>query len=148
MKHKISVSEEYIESLCEWLEEWASLKDSWAIPQFLRSYGIGWSCFQSIMESHPKLHNVFEVVIAGLFSKWLMYGIKKKDMPQHLQKILMNYLRVYDNHAFYVDKEAKKEVAQNINSTMKEYAIEDYSKERLKGLYKSLYDGESNKRRG
>lgn len=147
MKHEISVSKEYVETVCDWLEKWAEEKDSWIIPQFLKSHGIGWSYFQSLMEICPQLHHIFEVTISGLCSKWLLYAMDKKELPQHMQKILLKYLRVYDNHAFYVDKEAKKEINEHTKFSLTNYAIEDYSKERLKGLYKRLYEENDNKRR-
>lgn len=145
MTHKISISKEYLETVCEWLEAWAKKSDSWIIPQFLKSQGLGWSYFQMMMEICPILHHTFEVTIAGLCSKWALYAMQKKEMPQHMQKVLMKYLRVYDNHAYYVDQEAKKEVAQNTKIAVNNYATEDYSKERLEGLHKRLYDENTDK---
>lgn len=148
MQHEISVSKEYIETVCEWLEAWAAEEDSWILPQFLKKHGIGWSYFRSLMDICPELHHTFEVTIAGLCTKWVLYAFSnKKDLPQHMQKILMKYLRVYDNHAYSVDQDAKKEIANNTKFAVNNYAIEDYSKERLTGLYKSLYDASVNKRR-
>lgn len=148
MAHKISVSKEYLDTLGEWLEEWAQQEDSWIMPQFLKKHGIGWSYFQSMIEMCPLLKNIFETTIAGLCSKWVLYAFQKKDMPAHMQKVLMKYLRVYDNHAYYVDQEAKKEVAEHTKFAVTNYAVEDYSNERLEGLYQRLYDAQSNKRRG
>lgn len=147
MRHEISVSKEYIDTVCEWLEDWSDHKDSWIMPQFLKKHGLGWTYFQSMIEMCPQLRHTFENTIAGLCSKWLDYAFGKKDLPQHMQKILMKYLRVYDNHAYFVDQEAKKEVAQNTKFAVTNYATEDYSKERLEGLYKRLYDENVNKRR-
>ena len=147
MRHEISVSKEYIETLCDWLEEWTQDSDSWCIPQFLKKYGIGWTYLQSMMQLCPQLHNTFEVTVSHLFSKWMEYAFMKKDLPAHMQKVLMKYLRVYDNHAYYVDQEAKKEIAENTKFAVHNYATEDYSKERLEGLYKRLYDDNINKRR-
>jgi len=147
MHHQISVSKEYIDTVCEWLENWSNDPESWTIPQFLKQYGIGWSYFQAMMKVCPQLHNAFEITISGLHEKWLFYGLRSKEIPQHMQKVLMKYLRVYDNHAYSVDQEAKKELAESTNISVKNYAIEDYSKERLEGLYRSLYDDNVNKRR-
>lgn len=147
MIHDISVSKEYIDTVCEWLETWAKEDDSWIIPQFLRKHGIGWTYFQGMMSICPELHHTFEVIVAGLSAKWLLYGMRKKDMPSHMQKVLMKYLRVYDNHAYHVDQEAKKELAEKTKFSVNNYATEDYSKERLEGLYKRLYDENANKRR-
>jgi len=147
MRHEISVSEEYIDTVCEWLETWADHEDSWIIPQFLKKHGLGWTYFQAMIEMCPQLHHTFENTIAGLCSKWMLYAMNRSEMPRHMEKILMKYLRVYDNHAYFVDQEAKKEVAQNTQFSVKNYAVEDYSKARLKGLYKSIYDENVSQRR-
>jgi len=147
MSHEISVSKEYIDTVCEWLEKWSESEDSWTIPQFLKEKGIGWTYLQAMMEICPQLHHTFETVIAGLHSKWLQYAFKKKSLPLHQQKILMKYLRVYDNHAYSVDQQAKKEIAETTKFSVNNYEVEDYSKERLEGLYKRLYDANISKRR-
>ena len=147
MRHQISVSPEYIETVCEWLETWAEHKDSWIIPQFLKKHGLGWTYFQAMLESDPMLRHIFETTIAGLCSKWVLYAMDKTELPRHMEKVLMKYLRVYDNHAYSVDLEAKKELAQNTTVAVSNYAIEDYSKARLEGLYQRLYDENSKQRR-
>lgn len=147
MAHQISVSKEYIDTVCEWLNEWSERRDSWTIPQFLKEFGLGWTYFNALMEICPQLHLQFEVVIAGLHSKWLLYAMEQKEIPQHIQKILMKYLRVYDNHAYHVDKEARKEIAEKTKFAVTNYAVEDYSQERLEGLYKRLFDENVDKRR-
>jgi hypothetical protein len=147
MKHEISVSEEYIDTVCDWLENWSKEDDSWIIPQFLKKYGLGWTYFRAMMDICPQLHHIFENTVASLCSKWIEYAFNKKDLPQHMQKVLLKYLRVYDNHAYFVDQEAKKEVAEKAKFSVANYAVEDYKNQRLKGLYKSLYDANTNKRR-
>ena len=147
MRHKISVSKEYIDTVCDWLESWSKKEESWCVPQFLKEYGLGWSYFQAMMDICPQLHHAFEITVAGLHSKWLLYAFKKDDIPPHMQKVLMKYLRVYDNHAYHVDQEAKKEISEQTKFAVTNYAVEDYSKERLEGLYQRLYDAGTNKRR-
>lgn len=148
MHHQISVSKEYIDTVCEWLENWSSQEDSWTVSQFLKQYGIGWSYFQAMMKICPQLHNTFEITISGLHEKWLFYGMRSKEIPTHMQKVLMKYLRVYDNHAYSVDQDARREIAEKTTQfAVNNYAVEDYSKERLEGLYKRLYDENTNKRR-
>ena len=146
MQHQISVSPEYIDTVCEWLEKWSQNEDSWSVPQFLKEYGIGWTYFKAMMDICPQLHNIFETVVSGLHSKWMEFARNTKDMPIHMHKVLMKYLRVYDNHAYSVDQEAKKEIDQQTKMAPDNYAVEDYSKERLEGLYKRFYDAQSNKR--
>lgn len=128
MAHEISVSEEYIDTVCDWLEKWSKQKDSWIIPQFLKKHGIGWSYFRGMIEAHPELHHVFEVTISGLCEKWFFYAMEKESFPKHMEKILMKYLRVYDSHAFFIEQEAKKEIEQSVKFSVTEYAIEDWSK--------------------
>lgn len=147
MHHDISVSKEYIDTVCDWLDEWAEREDSWTVPQFLKEYGIGWTYFNALMEICPQLHLQFETIIAGLHSKWMRYAFEQNELPPHMQKILLKYLRVYDNHAFYVDQEAKKEIAEKTKFAVTNYAAENYSEERLEGLYKRLFDDNVNKRR-
>lgn len=147
MRHEISVSEEYIDTVCEWLETWVDHEDSWIIPQFLKKHGLGWTYFKAMLETCPQLLHTFENTIAGLCSKWMFYIKENPDMPKHMQKVVMRYLRVYDNHYYDVEKEAKKEVAQNTQVSVTNYAVEDYSKARLKGLYQSLYDENVSQRR-
>ena len=147
MRHEISVSEEYIDTVCEWLESWADKRDSWIIPQFLKAHGLGWTYFQALVEMCPQLRHIFETTVAGLCSKWMQYAMEKTELPRHMEKILMKYLRVYDNHSYSVDLEAKKDIAQNTTIAVTNYAVEDYSKARLKGLYQSLYDKNAKQRR-
>jgi len=147
MQREITVSKEYIETVCEWLEEWAKSEKSLIIPQFLKKHGIGWSYFKSMMDISPMLHNTFEVTVAGLCSRWMLYAFQQEDVPKHMKSIIVKYLRVYDYHASFIDQEAKKELDQNARFSVNNYAIEDYSKEQLKGLYSRMYETNDKKRR-
>lgn len=144
----IQVSEDYIETVCEWLEIWMKEADSWIIAQFLKKHGIGWSYFKHFLTISPKLKNLFEVVVASLCEKWVFYAMGKKNLPQHLQKIVLRYIRVYDNHAYDQELEAKKELAKEETTTALDYVKEDYAKEQLEGVFKRIYELNSNKRRG
>lgn len=144
---EISVSDEYLETVANWLEEWREGKNSWTIPQFLAQHGIGWSYFQAMTKLSPYLHNVFEVTVSILFSKWLNYAFNKKDLPKHLHKVLMKYLKAYDNHVYSVEQESKKELADASCFAMTNFAAENFANERLQQPFKRIYDGQSNKRR-
>ena len=147
-KDFVDVSEEYLESVCEWLEEWSNQEDSLIIAQFLKKHGIGWSYFKHFLALSPQLENTFEITISGLCEKWLLYAMEKKnDMPQHMQKIVMKYLRVYDNHSYAVDLEAKKELAREQPTQSPEYKNENYAKKQLKGVYKQIYELNTDKSR-
>lgn len=143
----VTVSEEYLETVCDWLEKWATHDDSWIIAQFLKKHGIGWSYFKHFISISPKLENIFETVIAGLCEKWLLYAMKKENMPFHMQKILMKYLRVYDNHAYDVDQQAKKEIAREETAPTHNYVKEDYTQHQLEGVFKHIYELNTDKRR-
>lgn len=144
----VQVSEEYLDTVCQWLEKWGHQEDSWIIAQFLKKHGIGWSYFKHFLTLSPKLKNTFEVVIAGLCEKWVRYAMEKKSLPQHMQKIILRYLRVYDNHAYDMDLEAKKELAREETTATLDYVKEDYAREQLEGVFKRIYELNSNKRRG
>jgi len=144
------ISDDYIESIGEWLIEWRDEPDSWILAQFLRRYDIGWSYLQYFVKVSPRLKNIFETTIATLCEKWLMYAMKAEKLPAHMQKVVMKYLRVYDNHAFSVEKEAREAVAAEAAraaANPEGYEREDYSKEELNGLYSDIYERNVNKSR-
>lgn len=143
----VTVSDEYLETVCDWLEKWAAHKDSWIIAQFLKKHGIGWSYFKHFISISPKLENIFETTIAGLCEKWLLYAMKKESLPSHMQRILMKYLRVYDNHAYDVDQEAKKEIAREETADKNDYVKEDWAQKQLEGVFKDIYEYNTDKRR-
>lgn len=145
-RRNVTVSEEYLDDLGEWLKEWAQKKDSMILAQFCRKYGIGFSYLKHFTTVSQQLANIYEVAIASLCERWLMYAIDTKEMPQHMQKIIMKYLRAYDHHSFDQEMEARKEVVREENNSIANYVKEDYSKERLEGIYKHLYDQNVNKR--
>lgn len=146
-KKFVTVSDEYLETVCDWLEKWASHKDSWIIAQFLKKHGIGWSYFKHFISISPKLENIFETTIAGLCEKWLLYAMKKESLPAHMQRILMKYLRVYDNHAYDVDQQAKKEIAREETTDKNDYVKEDWAQKQLEGVFKDIYEYNTDKRR-
>lgn len=146
-KKFVTVSDEYLETVCDWLEKWARHKDSWIVAQFLKKHGIGWSYFKHFISISPKLENIFETTIAGLCEKWLLYAMKKESLPAHMQRILMKYLRVYDNHAYDVDQQAKKEIAREETTSKNDYVKEDWAKKQLEGVFKDIYEYNTDKRR-
>lgn len=147
-KRNVTVSEEYLDDLGGWLKEWASKKDSMILAQFCSKYGIGFSYLKHFTFLSQQFGNIYEVAIATLCERWLDYAMKTKNMPQHMQKVIMKYLRAYDHHSFDMEMEAKKEVAREETlSSITNYVAEDYSKEKLEGVYKQFYDQNVNKRR-
>jgi hypothetical protein len=141
------VSIEYLETLCEWMIEWAEKEDSLIFPQFLTKRGIGYSYFNYFRHICPRVNNIYEVIISKLCTKWLRIGMTTKDMPQHQQKLLSRYIRIYDQLAFETETEARKIVAEAKTQKECEFFAENYSKQKLDGVYKEIYDKNDNKRR-
>ena len=146
----IDVSEEYLQHLSDELKDWSAKHDSWIIAQFLKSQDIGWGLFKHFLSMSPLLQNTFDVTVSHLCSKWVMYALESKNMPAHMCKVLMKYLKVYDNHAFDIEHEARKQLAAAKQEVMTqlEFMNEDYSQEKLDGIYKDIYESQDNKRRG
>lgn len=144
---EVKVSEEYIDTVIDWIEEWGSKKSSMVIPQFLAEKGIGWKYFKQFLDISPKLHNAFQTVVCKLHSRWMDLAFEKKDLPRHLQAILMRYIKTYDDHAYEVEIAAKKEIAEETNFTFVKYGSENYAAAELQGIYKQMYNDNVNKRR-
>lgn len=148
MAYKVNVSEEYLDTVASWLETWGEKPSSLVISQFLSEYGIGWSYFKQFRDLSPKINNIFETVIAKLHARWVDYAFQKKDLPRHLTSLLMRYIRVYDDHAYQLETDAKKEIAESsagINFTR--YKSENYSDADLQGIYKKFYELNEKKRK-
>lgn len=145
-QRKVNVSEEYLETLCSWMQEWGADKKNMIIAQFCSRYGIGFGYLKYFVCISPKLANIYETTLATLCERWLLYAMKTKDMPNHMHKVVMKYLRAYDHQSYYQDLEARKELAYEKTSTDPNFIKEDYSKEQLDGIYKQLYEQNVNKR--
>lgn len=145
---KIQISEEYIETVCMWLEEWAESPQSMVIPQFLSKHGISWKYLKQMMDLVPSLNNTFQVVVSTLHSRWIDLAFRKDELSRHLTSILMRYLRVYDAHAFEVEMAAKKEMqdAQS-GAQLILYDAEDFKNAKLSGHFKDLYEKNVDRRR-
>lgn len=147
MVHKIKVSDEYIESLCQWLDEWSSSDEALTIPQFLAQYGIPWKHLDQIMNHHPLVDSAFQIAAARLHSRWLQKAIDTKKLSRHLSGIMFRYLEVYDSHAFKVKIDARRQIADTTPVTLNVYEAEDYKNLPLQDGFKKLYDQNANKRR-
>lgn len=148
MRQKIQISEEYIETVCTWLEEWSEDPQARVIPQFLAKHGISWQYLKQMLELAPALQNQFEVTVSKLHSRWIDLAFQKDELSRHLTSILMRYLRVYDAHAYEVETNAKKEVAEaNVGAQLALYETEDFKNLKLSGRFKEIYDSNADRRR-
>lgn len=144
---ELQVSEEYLDTVVDWLEEWGSKESSLVISQFLTDYGIGWKYFKQFLEISPKVLNAFEVATSRLHVRWLHFALSQKDLPRHLHSVLMRYLRAYDHHVYDLDLAARQQLNQEPNVTFRRYESKDYGSAELQGIYKQMYDANVNKRR-
>lgn len=135
----ISIKEEVVEKIGELLQAWVKKEDSWIIPQFLKETQIGWSYLQYLLSQSPKLTNTFDVVVATLVDRWIKYAFKQKNLSIHMQKILLKYLKAYDNHAYSIELSAKKELIKEELKAVHDYRAENYSEEPLDGYYQRIY---------
>lgn len=144
---KIDVSDEYLDTLCRWIDEFASDADSLTIPQFLSQKGIGYHYFKYFIYRSPKVRNAYEVMKSALCDRWVRKAMSDKNMPQHQAKVLMRYLSVYDSHARDLDEESKKAIAEVEKIAELNFTSENYASSKLEGVYKGFYEKNTNKRR-
>lgn len=145
---EVNVSDEYLDSLCEWMVEWVKKDSSLTIPQFLAHKGIGYPYFKYFVWRSPKVANTFEVVKAILANRWVSMGLTKDDLPPHRAKMLMKFLRLYDSHALDVEEESRKAIAEAEVKADMRYFAEKYDREQLEQPYRGFYEDNVNKRRG
>ena len=144
---KVQVSEEYLDSLCDWMLNWVGQPESLTIPQFLADKGIGYPYLKYFCYISPQVENTFEVVKAILHCRWLLMGLSQEELPPHRAKMLMRYLRFYDSHALDVEDESKKAVAEAQTIAEMQFTSEQYARERLDEPFKGLYEKNDDKRR-
>lgn len=144
---QIAVSQEYIDSLCEWMFEWVKKDDALVIPQFLQWKGIGYPYLKYFCHTNEKVNNTFEVVKAILHNRWFHKAMYTKELSSDKRKLLMRYLRQYDSCGIDIEEQIKTAVAEREALTeMKVYA-ENYAREELQQDYRGIYEENVDKRR-
>jgi len=146
MRH-IQVSEEYLDTICDWMTTWSKKNDSYTIPQFIELRGIGFPYLQQFCCQSDKVRNTYEVMKARLHNRWLGMVMRLEEMPVSKAKVLMRYLRLYDSHALYEEREMKKAVEETRATTEMRICAENYAREELQQPYKGIYEENDNKRR-
>lgn len=145
---EIDVSEEFIDSIAHELERWAEDPSAKVFSDFLADNGIAYSYFKYFIEVSPLLATTFEVVKAKLVGKWVKYGlIDNKDLPPHKMKLMMRYLKLYDDHGRDVEDESKARIIDAEEKSRVKYAGQQYAGLKLKGPYAKNFDANVNKRR-
>jgi len=144
----VPITKERVEEIELALKAWVKKEDSWIVPQFLKETQMGWSYLQYFLAHSPSLTNTFDVVVATLVDRWIKYAFNQKNLSQHMQKILLKYLKVYDNHAFSVDLAAKKDLLNEEIKATNNYKEENYANASLEGFYNHVYAENVDKSRG
>lgn len=146
---RVQVSEEYLESLCEWMKVWPSAhEDNMTVPQFLRTHGIAYPFLKYFCYISEPVMAHFDLMKAELFSKWLLKALGKKKMSTVQEKVLLRYIRLYDSHGMDIEQESKEAIAAIEARVEKEYEAENYGNHQLSEPYQKLYDANDHKRRG
>lgn len=143
----IQVTEEYLDTLCDWMLEWVAKESSLTVPQFIAEKGLGYPYLKYFAYCSPKVENTFEVMKAILHCRWIQLGMSQTKLPPHRAKMLMRYLRFYDSHALDVEDESKKAIAEATAVAEMQFTAEQYAKERLEQPFDQLYEQNDNKRR-
>lgn len=146
---EVTVSDEYLDDLCEKMTEWAKGPDNLTIPQFLKERGLGYPYFKFFIWKSPKVNNTYEVMKSTLFTKWLKMALdpKEKDIAAHKAKVIMRYINLYDSHGYDMQQQAKIEEAEATKTVELQFMAETYAKEKLDAEYESFYERNDNKRR-
>lgn len=141
MKAKIiEVSDEYLDSLCDWMTSWVSNEKSLTLPQFLQSKGIGMFYFKYFLQISDKVANTYECMKYQLHSRWLDKAMNEKEMPAHQAKIMSKYLNLYDSHARDLVQQEKLAVAEVEKTVENNYRTDNYADRKLNGAYNTHFE--------
>ncbi len=144
----LNVSDEYLDSVCERMREWAKKKDSYTIPQFLELEDLSYPFLKYFIYKSNKVMNTFEVVKATLCNRWLDLVMGKGPISPSKAAVLMRFLRLYDSHGMDMETQARGEVASAEIRAEAQYQAENYAGENLKGIHREQYEKNVDKRRG
>lgn len=144
----IQVSEEYLETVCEWMIEFANKEDSYTVPQFVQFKGIGYQYIKYFCAINDKVSNTFEIMKSVLHNRWLLLAMRLEELPAHRSKMLMRYLKLYDSHGLDVELEVKSAIAEVETKTNMRVTADNYAAAELQQPYTGIYESNDNKRRG
>lgn len=145
---KIQVSNEYLDSLCDWLLEWVKMEDSLTIPQFLKWKGIGYPYMKYFCYISDRVNNTFEVVRAILHTRWLHMAMTQDNLPKHRANVLMRYIKYYDSHCMDIEQSIKEAEAEAKAITEMRITAENYARAELESPFSDFYEDNADKRRG
>lgn len=131
------------------IKRWAHHPDARCIPQYLALKGIGWGTFKYWIEQSYYLKNAYEHAITVLWCRWFDFLMENKKIPSHHIRMAEKYLNVYDANLIHIINEKAKDLAkaQTIDTTPRQYTVEDYQTLEMEGEYKKKYEENEAKRR-
>lgn len=147
MKFNVNVSDEYIDSLCEWMLEWAQKDTSLTIPQFQQERGICNFYINYFKANKPKFLKCLEITKAVLCNRWMMMGMNSEKMAPHKEKIMNRYIRLYDTYSRDLDREFKQAIAEVTPQVQKVYYTESFADRPIATPYDKHYDRNVRKQR-
>lgn len=144
---EVPVSDEYLETICEWMIEWSKKEDSLVFPQFLEANGIGFPYFKYFTHVSQQVFNTFEIVKSVLCARWVMRAMTSSKMPAHQCKVMMKYIRIYDTHALDIEREMKISVAAVEKEVEIKFIADNYANAKLDRDYQKNYSDNTDQRR-
>ena len=134
------MSQEYVDTLIDWLEEWRKESSSFCVFQFLARYNIGWNLFKRYLKASERLNTAFETTLAWLADRWFDFGMKKDKLPKHQQALMEYYIKRYDLREWEKEIELRKDIAVLETQAAAKYVIEEWGQAELDGRFKEIYD--------
>ncbi len=143
-------STEYIETICDWMDDFKRDPDNIFVPQFLNKHGIGWSYMQELITASEQIKNAFDVMIAALCCRWMDIAmVRSHNVSKNFHSLISRYLELYDNHAFLtniVRNHSKSSVIQeNKMEKQLRFEKENFSKKSISKEYQNFWDANEEK---
>lgn len=147
--HPVTVSDEYLEELSEWMIQWANRETSMILPQMYRERGLGHFYFAQFVRMSRDFKNAFEVVKSILCARWFELAFSAENLPPHKAAMVNRYLRIYDSYILDQEKQSAllKQNTNNSNQPVNRYVSQSYAEEILSNFYDPIYESNVNKRR-
>lgn len=141
---RVDVPDKYLYYLAEWLDKWSLKETSLTIPQFCSEYGVAFNYLTTFIRQDDDIRDAYSIAKARLSSRWLEKGLQN---PDTLPKIILGYLKNYDEDLIKTEKSLKQSSGQPIVQ-IPNYQTQSYAGIELEGKFKEIYDDNINKHRG
>lgn len=137
-------SEEYIDTICEWMQSFQKDSRNVFVPQFLMQHGIGWDYMHKLLESSERIRNTFDVMVAALCCRWMdLAMLRSHNISKNYANLVTRYLTMYDGHAFSTQqKQGYKHggIQENGMEKRLQFEKENFADKRITKEYKQFWD--------